>query len=177
MTVLSLLFSCAAPEVVEGDPDVPIDHEDNVVLGSFQIELPDRATIAEKGIDVTYSYDLDGILQVSVSDKLTGSVLREEEISYGASSDKRELVAIASRVNETMDTQQVGERTSTADVNLPAEVALLVQRAKTKVIPFLDHAEAERIRGLVRIIEDGAGANHEAVRSLEEALAPYSYLF
>ncbi len=169
-------------EVVEGDPDVPIDHEDNVVLRELDVDLPDRIGQMEKAIEITYGYDLDGILHVSVADKMTGDVLVEEDVSFGVGTDRRGLVALAKRVQETIETNEVSREVSDygeSDIGgLTPDLALLVQRAKSKVLPFLDDAEAADIKALLKRIENSSGAaQRQAGSELEDMLAGYSYLF
>ena len=170
-------------KVVEGDPEVPTDHEDNVVLREIEFALPDRATRGEKAVEMTYTYDLDGILHVSVVDEMTGNTLVQEDVSFGVGTDRRGLVTLANRVRSTMDTHQVGDdyrsdRNDSDSDGVPPDLAVLLQRAKTKVIPFVDAAEAAEIRKLVGQIEHSSGsAQRQAGAALEDALAPYSYLF
>ncbi len=169
--------------VVEGDPEVPVDHEDNVVLREIRINLPERQSRLEKSIEVTYAYDLDGILHVSVVDERTGNTLVEEDVAFGVGTDRRGLVALAGRVRATMDDNKVAgdfgraaEDTETS--GMPPDIAVLVQRAKTKVLPFVDDAEAAEIRRLVLQVESSSGAQQRSAgTALEDALAPYSYLF
>ena len=67
--------------VVEGDPDVPLDHEDNLVLGTWTVPLEFR-TAAEATFDITYEYDVDGILHVQVVDRSTGKPLLDDSVSF-----------------------------------------------------------------------------------------------
>jgi molecular chaperone DnaK len=70
-------------QVIEGDPARPIDDEDNVILAEWEIPLPGRRPKAEVRLDITYTYDLDGILHVRVEDRRTGSVLMDGRLEYG----------------------------------------------------------------------------------------------
>ena len=90
-------------EVVEGDPAHPPGHEDNMVLKEFEVDLdPSRLTSADKAIDITYEYDVDGLLHVTVTDQLTGRTMRSETISFGAAQDKRSLVGISRRAQRAV---------------------------------------------------------------------------
>ncbi|SNY65245.1 Hsp70 family protein [Paractinoplanes atraurantiacus] len=71
-------------DVVEGDPARPLDDEDNVVLASWEIALPERRRRDDARLDITYTYDLDGILRVRVEDHKTGSVLMDGQLEYGS---------------------------------------------------------------------------------------------
>jgi molecular chaperone DnaK len=67
--------------VVEGDPGVPLDHEDNLVLGTWTVPLGFR-TAAESSFDIACEYDVDGILHVHVTDRTTGKPLFGDSVSF-----------------------------------------------------------------------------------------------
>ncbi|MCU7727010.1 Hsp70 family protein [Actinoplanes sp. KI2] len=71
-------------QVIEGDPARPLDHEDNVVLATWTIPLPGRRPKADARLDITYTYDLDGILHIRVEDHQTGSVLADGRLGFGS---------------------------------------------------------------------------------------------
>ena len=48
-------------KVIEGDPEHPVDHEDNVVLKEWDVDITPPRPVSEAGFTVTYSYDVDGI--------------------------------------------------------------------------------------------------------------------
>jgi molecular chaperone DnaK len=77
--------------VVEGNPDKPLDHEDNVVLTNWEIALPEPGPIAEAAIEITYEYDVDGILHVLVRDARTGVEFVNERLTYAAGRDAAEV--------------------------------------------------------------------------------------
>lgn len=89
-------------EVVEGDPAKPIGHEDNVVLTNWTVTLPEKRRRDDAAFDMTYEYDLDGILHVLVRDGRTGSVLSEERLLFGADEDAAELDVMRQRVEMFM---------------------------------------------------------------------------
>jgi molecular chaperone DnaK (HSP70) len=70
-------------QVIEGDPARPIDDDDNVVLATWEIPLPERRRKADARLDITYTYDLDGIMHVRVEDHRTRSVLMDGRLEYG----------------------------------------------------------------------------------------------
>lgn len=169
-------------EVVEGDPDLAPDHEDNVILKTFEVDLPYRATREEKAIDITFDYDLDGILHVTVVDRLTNQPIGQQDVSFGIGADKRGLVDMARRVKETMANESVRGAEAAprpAPGAMGPELTELLQRARTKVLPFLDGTEAAGIRSLVEALEQAQPGpdQQRAARTLEDALIDYSYLF
>ncbi|MET7970926.1 Hsp70 family protein [Micromonospora sp. NPDC005305] len=80
-----------AVTVIEGDPEMPIGHEDNVALTTWQIRLPEQRRRAEATLDITYRYDVDGILHVRVVDRRTGAVLMDERLHFGIDVDEKQL--------------------------------------------------------------------------------------
>lgn len=160
-------------DVIEGDPSKPLDDDDNVVLKSWVLDLPDPQPLGEISIDVTYSYDVDGILHVSAQDSL-GNVLLSDDVSYGHFVDKRDLPKMAARVARTLDSGRIdpsGSRSTSK--TLGGEDQKLVIDVKTKIIPFIEEQEAAALAEAVAMAESGDVAKLEAVRI---AIRKYSYL-
>lgn len=88
--------------VVEGNPDKSLDHDDNVVLTNWEIALPRPGPIAEAAIEITYEYDVDGILHVLVRDVRTGTEFVNERLTYAAGRDANELERMRAEVVELM---------------------------------------------------------------------------
>jgi molecular chaperone DnaK len=89
--------------VVEGNPDKPLDHEDNVVLTNWEIPLPEPGPITETAIEITYEYDVDGILHVLVRDVRTGAEFVNERLTYGTGRDPAELDRMRADVAALME--------------------------------------------------------------------------
>jgi molecular chaperone DnaK (HSP70) len=165
-----------AVRVIEGDPTVPIDHEDNVILKEWNVAIPEPGPAMDKAFDMTYDYDADGILHVTVVDG-SGNVLLQDDVSFGVTRDKRQLVKIAESVESSMNSGSLAASEAQSRVEDP-EAHLLVQRARTKVIPFLDDEQAEVLRQLVAAVERADASSVAAARkALEDELRKYSYLF
>ena len=167
--------------VVEGDPGMPIDHEDMVTLMSIDVPLDSsRPNPTDRAIDLTYHYDVDGILHITVTDLLTGDVIVGPRPAWEGPSDgdKRRLVEVSQRAQRTVSEQRVQQPKQAPPASLDAESQELLQRARIKVIPFLDDDEAARLRALANDLESTDPANRPHVRQqLSDALLPYSYLF
>lgn len=163
-------------EVVEGEPGTDERNPENVVLKSWELVLDTtRESQRDKAVEVTYSYDVDGILEVTVVDRLTGEVMLRDDVSFGFSQDKRALVQMAGRAQSAVEGGQLV--TNEVASSLDPRTADVLQKAKNKVIPFLDDQEAAAIRALVAEVEDGTGFEQQsALHRLEVALQPYSYL-
>ena len=159
-------------QVVEGDPEKPLDDDDNVVIKSWEIELPEPQPLGEISVDLTYSYDVDGILHVAAQDSL-GNTLLADAVSYGQVVDKRNLTSIASRVARTLDHDRIEEPKAEGEAPLSPEDRKLVTDAGAKIVPFVDDVEATELRALIARAKGGDSSALEAVRA---ATRKYSYL-
>lgn len=162
--------------VIEGDPAAPIDDPDNVILKEWVVDLPGEPGDPGRSFDITYDYDMDGILHVVVTDGATGAEMLRDDVSYGVSSDKRQLVSIAQRARQTVEDGTVAGG-GAALVDDP-EAAALLQRALVQVVPFLDETAAEPVRTAVKELENATPPDlADKKDALREILRPYSYLF
>ena len=160
--------------VVEGDPDNALP--DFTVLKEWSVPLPEpSSTNPRRGFELTYEYDIDGILQVTAKEEVSGKIILEDDVSYGVATDKRQLKQMSDRAKSAVDTGTIG---AAAHVQLDdPEAQRLVNQAKVKVIPFLDTTEATPIQELVDALESGSGDAADIKDRLRRALAPHSYLF
>ena len=159
-------------QVVEGDPAKPLDDDDNVILKSWEIEFPDPQPLGELSIDLTFSYDVDGILHVAAEDSL-GNVLLSDAVSYGHVVDKRDLAKIASRAARTLDQDRIEAPSTIRQSDLSTEDRKLVTDVKTKIVPFIDDSEANELKAAVISAEAGDAG---AIESLKSSIRKYSYL-
>ena len=81
--------------VIEGDPDKPLDDEDNVFLKAWDVPLDPTS---DGSFDITYEYDTDGILHVSVTDRKTGRLLLADDVSLVESLESPDLERIIRRL-------------------------------------------------------------------------------
>jgi molecular chaperone DnaK (HSP70) len=81
--------------VIEGDPDKPLDDEDNVFLKAWDVPLDPTS---DGSFDIAYEYDTNGILHVGVTDRVTGALLLADDVSTADSLDRPELERVAQRV-------------------------------------------------------------------------------
>ncbi|HEU5470193.1 MAG TPA: Hsp70 family protein [Actinophytocola sp.] len=164
--------------VIEGDPTKPVEHEDNVVLKEWPIPVEPTRSQADASFTITYEYNVDGILHITVVDQLTGRQMLRDDVSFGVTKDKTALVELAKRVHATMQTGTVngsGRRVPVPMVD--AEAARLVDRARNKVIPFVDDEEAKRLEAICGDLEHASGDGLvECKGALTEALRQYAYL-
>jgi molecular chaperone DnaK len=162
-------------QVVEGDPesmqpDFTVLKEWNVPLKTPHLEGSRRA------FDLQYDYDVDGILRVKATDIETGSVLLDDDVSYGVATDKRQLKTMADRAKASVDSGVLDKAAHVA-IDDP-EAQKMVEQARVKVIPFLDEAEATPIEAAVKALETADPSNlNENKAALKKLLVPYSYLF
>jgi molecular chaperone DnaK len=162
--------------VLEGDPSLPVSDDLNVQIAEWDIELPSPDRGDERSLTLEYRYDVEGILHVKALDDFTGSTLLEETVGSKTSRDKRELVKIASAVESSASTGTLNSRI--VDRVADPEAEQLLQTARTKVIPFLDDAEASVLRERALAVETAStdAERTQAKQDLRQALGRYSYL-
>lgn len=165
--------------VVEGDPEHPLEHEDNVVLKNWDVKLAEPRPRAEAGFDVTYKYDVDGILRVVVRDQKTNIILMDEELAFGAER-KREL----GDMRKTVEQMVTGVAAASESVAAPpkadgldAESQMLVDRVVSKIIPFVDPDEEQRLNGIIADLQSSTPETlDECRRRLGAAMREHAYL-
>lgn len=81
--------------VIEGDPDKPLDDEDNVFLQGWDVPLDPTS---DGTFDIVYEYDTDGILHVTVTDRQTGRTLLADNVSFTDTLEPPELDRLRRRV-------------------------------------------------------------------------------
>jgi molecular chaperone DnaK len=152
-------FSPLTPEqemvgitVVEGDPELPIDHPDNVVLKEWHVPLPGEPGASDRSFDMTFEYDVEGILHVVASDNTTGATMLEGEVSYGGTEDRRKRHDIAKGAKKAVEEGLLDHVMSEAVAADTAAVALL-NKARTQYIPYLDGADRTAVEAAVRDLE------------------------
>jgi molecular chaperone DnaK len=164
-------------QVVEGDPDAVGVNQDFVILKEWDVPLvKDYSEDSMRAFTLQFEYDVDGILHVLAIDNDTGTVLLDDDVSYGIATDKRELKKVADRARQAVET---GTMSSEASVELTdPEAVKLLSQARNKVIPFLDDDEGVEIIALADALEKAGESEVATARdALRRALAPHSYLF
>jgi molecular chaperone DnaK (HSP70) len=166
-------------QIIEGDPEVPFTHEDNVVLKAWDVELEPMPR-ADSGFDVTFEYDVDGILHVKAAYQKTGRTILDEELSFGAAGSKSDLVAMRRRI-DGLDTDS-GSSSGTAGAppaasHLSPESQTAIQKARDKIMPFVDSETQIQLAQLVSDLESGPPEDESANLSrLQSAIREHSYL-
>ncbi len=163
--------------VIEGDPELEIEHEDNVILKEWDVKLAEPRPASEASIDITYKYDVDGILRVAVRDKKTGVVLMDEELGYGPER-KRDLASMRRNLDSVMGAGSTpsGE-SSSPNRGLDAESQELVDKVEQKIIPFVDEDEQGRLNGIIADLKSATDdTKEECKRRLGAALREHAYL-
>ena len=160
-------------EVVEGDPERA--DGDMVVLKSWTIPVPE-APDGDKSFELTYEYDVSGILHVTAVANTDGRVILQGDVSYGVGEDKKKLADIAVRAQRAVAGGDFLQTDGQSD--LDTESIELIQRAEVKVIPFLEDNEAAPVQLAVDGLRNASPSEVSGARGkLREAMAPFSFLF
>ena len=167
-------------QVIEGDPDKPIGHEDNVILKDWTVTLPEKRLRQDSAFDITYLYDVDGILHVTLQDKRSGGILMSEELSFGAAQDRSQLPLLRRDVDQLMSRTGPGGPAGPAfdppSTLGPASVGT-IRKARDKVIPFVPDEDRRRLEALVTALEAAGPQDEDDCRlALERELRVHSYL-
>ena len=158
--------------VLEGDPELPLGHTDNATLKEWEVAIPEPGPREQTAIDITFAYDVDGILNVTAADA-KGNVFLNDDVSFGATADKSALVRIARAASEALNEGRLGGSASTGGSSGQSSNNTDVTNARTRIMPFVDDAEAQRIEGICTRVSDGDTA---ALAELASVIATYSYL-
>jgi len=162
--------------ILEGDPAKGFGDPDIVELRSWEVAVPPRPR-EDTSFDLTYEYTVDGIVHVTLVDNVTGQAIFADDVTTGVTQDKRQLVAIADRVGQTIDSNEV-QHTEVLNTTRDPETLLLLQQARQKVMPFLDDEQAAKMAELVATLD--TAQTEASAASARDALATelrkYSYL-
>ncbi len=137
----------------------------NVLLGEFlveELEPKPGELLAEVTID--FDLDINGILNVTVTDRATGKQVRERLKAQRQRLSPEQIAESQARLAGFTDAPNAAE--------LPAETAALVERAERALAqPDLDDNLAEDIGSVVESLRRAAAAgDDEQVEELEEEL-------
>jgi molecular chaperone DnaK len=89
-------------EVIEGDPAKPLDDPDNVLLKNWQVALPERRRSVDATLAITYEYDVDGIIHVTVEDVRTHTILVDQDLSPADGTEPALLDSMRKRIEQLM---------------------------------------------------------------------------
>lgn len=160
-------------EVIEGDPEVG----DFVTLKEWSVDIDHLK--GDRSFNLTYGYDVSGILNVRAINEDSGAVLLDDDIAYGVAVDKKEMIQIATlartAVNDGNLASKKGGATATT---LQSESQEIIQKAEQLVIPYLDADSAVSVCEVVEQLRTSTPANESERReALKAALQPYTFLF
>ena len=146
-------------DVYQGeDPDA----RKNIQIGTFLFEGLNRTSgTMRKGILITYTLNLDGILEVHGGERASGKEIRGTVENALGQSTEAELRSSVDRVSSLWGEEE-GVFKEAADVEVPEEVREVLERAEKA----LDEASAEDREEMVDLMEDIRDALRE--RRLEE---------
>lgn len=168
-------------QVIEGDPDLPINHEDNVILKNWTIDLLEPRPANEAGFEITYEYDVDGILHVKVVDQKTSAIMMDEELAFGAAEDRQQLVDMRRRVDGVMigagSATTSGTQDQPSTSGLSRESLALIAKTKDKVLDFVPDADRKQLERLLADLESSPVTEEDQRRqALQRELRNHAYL-
>jgi molecular chaperone DnaK len=166
-------------DVIEGDPSLSITHDDNVVLKVWTIDLIEPRPMEEAGFSIAYLYDVDGILHVLVKDHKTGTIMMDEELTFGAGGDKRASIAMRQRVDQLMEGAGHSDAGGTSPIltaSLSAESQASIDKARLKIIPFVPDTDRQRLEALILRLESNDGDEVGSREALDREIRNHAYL-
>lgn len=165
-------------QIIEGDPDQPFLHDDNVILKDWEIKLEPTEDKQDNAFTVTFQYDVDGILHVIAVNQKTGRVMLDEELTFGAAGTKQDLIAMRRRIDGLRtDAATPGVAAPPAGRTLAPESVAAITRARDKILPYLDGATQATMQGLIdALVASDPDGEPDARRALEIAVREHSYL-
>lgn len=164
-------------QIIEGDPDQPFLHEDNVILKDWEIKLEPTEDKQANAFTVTFQYDVDGILHVIAVNTKTGRVMLDEELTFGAAGTKQDLIAMRRRIDGLRTEAAAPVGTPVTGRTLAPESVAAITRARDKILPYLDGVTQTTMQGLIdTLLASDPGGEADARRALEIAVREHSYL-
>nr|NLI49224.1 Hsp70 family protein [Propionibacterium sp.] len=165
-------------QIIEGDPDQPFLHDDNVILKDWEIKLEPAEDKQDNAFTVTFQYDVDGILHVIAVNQKTGRVMLDEELTFGAAGTKQDLIAMRRRIDGLRtDAAAPAVATPASGRQLAPESVAAITRARDKILPYLDGATQATMQGLIdALVASDPDGEPDARRALEIAVREHSYL-
>lgn len=158
-------------DVVEGDPETG----DFVVLKEWLVALPDAGS--DQGVELTFDYDVSGILNVRAVDHASGQILLDDDVAYGVAEDKMGMVRMAQRARDSVTSGTMSAAPEPVTSALSEESMRLMQSATQKVIPYLDTDAAAHVQALVDELQSTSPSEEDKHQdALRQALQPYSFL-
>lgn len=159
-------------EVVEGDPE----QGDYVILKEWVVPLVESD--GDRSFDLTFDYDVSGIVHVTAVDSDSGRVLLEDDVAYGLAEDKHEVTRMAMRARDSVAKGTLMPSTAASQTGgLQPASEELIQKVTQKVIPYLDSDAAQGLQGHVETLRSSPPDEEARAREvLRAALQPYSFL-
>lgn len=161
--------------VVEGDAEKSSTDESSVELQHWRVPIENPKPLDEIIFDITYRYDTDGIIHVSVNNPLDQKALFRAEVTSDLQ-EKRKLVEVATNARNTIANGVLPPTQARPHQNLTPEISESLIIARTKISPFIDSEESENLLSLCNRIEESNGSDTVLLQALDNFKDRYSYL-
>jgi hypothetical protein len=116
-----------------------------------------------------------------VRDEKTGTVMMNEDLTFGAGQDKKALPQMRQHVDDLMAPQEATRATSDAppvvSSSLSRDSIASIDKAENKIIPFVTDNDKARLESLIDRLKSGSPGEEESNRSaLEREIRNHAYL-
>ena len=161
--------------VIEGDPDKPIKDETSIELQKWKVPIKEPKPMTDIMFDITYRYDTDGIIHVSVMNALDETSVFDAEVLEDE--DKKKLVSVANSVRDTVATGTLTKKDNPmVHSNLSKALSDDIINVRTKICPFIDSDESANLLQLCDRIMETDGNDEVLLQALENFKDKYNYL-
>ena len=109
----------------------------------------------DSAFDMTYLYDMDGILQVTTQDRRSRQIFMNEELSFGAAEDRSQLPRLRRDVDQLMAVA-MPLSSGLSDASRTA-----IRKAEDKVPPYVTAEDAAAIKDLVARLQTAPAQDEE----------------
>lgn len=162
-------------DVVEGEQGLLEDDPRNTPYATYEIPVRKDLAYEDRGFEVTYEYDADGIIHITTTSRYDGQVTFQAHVAPGITPDKDALLAAARRAKLGLTEQHIipAER----EPFVPEHEELL-RTARVAVLPYLSGVEALEVRAkATRLANAPLGEREHAAQELRLTLARHNRLF
>lgn len=162
-------------EVVEGEQGLLEDDPRNTPYATYEIPVRKDLPYEDRGFEVTYEYDADGIIHITTRSRFDGQVTFQAHVAPGITPDKDALLQAARRAKASLQERNIIpiER----EPFVPEHEELL-RTARVSVLPYLDGLDAIEVRSAATALANApVGEREITANTLRSVLAKHTRLY